>query len=113
MPAIEKATGLQVAEVGRDHLIVSLQLSAKNTSQVFFNEGNSVTNAKEMEKAILSHVGLSGIRVAVLDHLGETEITGPQEKISGISKVNNFRFSPGGVKVWQAFDIGPGKVTFG
>ena len=61
-----------------------------------------------METAILSHDGLPGIRVAVLDCLGETEV-GSQQKIAGISKLNNFRFSPGGVKVWQAFDIGPGK----
>ena len=47
--------------------------------------------------------------MAVLDSLGETDITGPQQKIAGISKLNNFRFSPGGVKVWQAFDIGPRK----
>ena len=73
----------------------------------FVNEDNNVTNAKEMEKAILSHGGLPGIRVAVLDCLGGTEVTGPQQKIPGISKLNNFRFSPGGVKVWQAFGIGP------
>ena len=62
-----------------------------------------------METAILSHGGLPGIRVAVLDCLWETEVTWPQQKIAGISKLNNFRFSSGGVKVWQAFDIGPGK----
>ena len=45
-----------------------------------------------MEKAILSHGGLPGIRVALLDSLGETDVTGPQQKIAGISKLNNFRF---------------------
>lgn len=115
VPAIEKATGLQVAEVGfsdpqggkgpADRMAATV----KGHITRFVNEGNNVTNAKEMGKAILSHGGIPGIRVAVLDRLGETEITGPQQKISGISKLNNFRFSPGGVKVWQAFDIGPGK----
>ena len=45
----------------------------------------------------------------VLDRLWEPETAGSQQKITGISKLNNFSFSPGEVKVWQAFDIGPGK----
>ena len=59
----------------------------------FINEGNNVTNAKEMESTILSHGDLPGIRVVMLDSLGEP----------------NFRFYPGGMRVWQAFDIGPSK----
>ncbi|CAH3117617.1 unnamed protein product [Porites lobata] len=76
----------------------------------FINEGNNVTNAKEMENAILSHGGLPGIRVVMLDSLGEPEtVPATQQKITGISKLNNFRFYPDGMRVWQAFDIGPGK----
>ena len=103
VPAIEKATALQVAEVGfsdpqggkgpADRMAATV----KGHITRFVNEGNNVTNAKEMEKAILSHGGLPRICVAVLDCLGET---GQQQKISGISKLNNFRFSPRGVKVW-------------
>ena len=74
----------------------------------FVNEGNNITNAKEMEEAICSHGGIPGVRVAVLDYLGEREAPGPQ-RITGISKLNNFRYFVGGVRVWQAFDIGPGK----
>ena len=75
----------------------------------FVNEGNNVTNAKEMEKAILSHGDLPGIRVAVIECLGETETLGLQQKIAGISKLDNFTFFARRVKVWQAFDVGPGK----
>ena len=39
----------------------------------FINEGNNVTYAKEMENAILSHGGLPGIRVVILDSLREPE----------------------------------------
>ena len=115
VPTIENATGLQVAEVGFSDpqggkgSADLMAAPVKGHITRFVNEGNNVTNVKEMETAILSHGGLPGIRVAVLDCLGETEVTGPQQKIAGISKLNNFRFSPGGVKVWQAFDIGPGK----
>ena len=53
-----------------------------------------------MEKAVLSHGGLPGIRVAVLDRLGESERTASRQKITGISKLNNFSFCPGGAKTW-------------
>ena len=62
-----------------------------------------------MEKAVLSHGCLPGIRVAVLDRLGESESTASQQKITGISKLNNFSFCPGAAKMWQAFGSGPGK----
>ena len=63
-----------------------------------------------MENAILSHGGLPGIRVVTLDSLREPETVPPmQQKINGISKLNNFRFYPSGMRVWQAFDIGPSK----
>ena len=115
VPAIEKATGVKVAEVsfsdpqGGKGPADRMAATIKGHITRFVNEGNNVTNAKEMEKAILLHGGLPGIRVAVLDRLGESESTAPQQKITGISKLNNFSFCPGGAKMWQAFGIGPGK----
>jgi len=75
----------------------------------YVNEGNNVTNAREMEEAVLSHGGLPGIRVVTLERIGEPETVGAQQKITGVSKLNNFNFSSGEMKAWQAFDIGPGK----
>lgn len=115
VPEIAKASGVQVAEVcfsdpqGGKGPADRMAATIKGHITRFVNEGNNVTNAKEMEMAVLSYGGLPGIRVAVLDRLGEPETAGPQQKITGISKLNNFSFSPGEVKVWQAFDIGPGK----
>ena len=64
-----------------------------------------------MENTILSHGGLPGIRVVMLDSLGEPEtVPATQQKITAISKLNNFRFYPGGMRVWQVFDIGPANV---
>ena len=63
----------------------------------FINEGYNVTNAKEMENAILSYGGLPEIRVVMLDSLGEPENVPPTEqKINGISELKNFRFYHGG-----------------
>ena len=75
----------------------------------FVNEGDNITNAKEIGEAICSHGGIPGVQVAVLDYLGEREAPGPLQRITGIGKLNNFRYFVGGVRVWQAFDIGPGK----
>lgn len=86
VPAIEKATGLQVADVGfpdphgRKGPADRMAATVKGHITRFVKEGSNVTNAKEMEKAILSHGGLPGVRVAVLDYLGETEVAGPQQK---------------------------------
>lgn len=113
--AIEKATGVKVAEVsfsdpqGGKEPADRMAAFFKGHITRFVNKDNNVTNAKEMEKSVLSHGGLPGIRVAVLDRLGESESTAPRQKITGISKLNNFSFCPGGVKMWQAFGIGPGK----
>ena len=115
VPAIEKESGIQVVEVsfsdpqGGKGPADRMAATIKSHIIRFVNEGNDVTNAKEMEKAVLSHGGLPGIRVASLDFLGEHENPGLRQKIPGISKLNNFKFCDGGVQVWQAYDIGPGK----
>ena len=75
----------------------------------YVNEGDNVTNAREMEEAVLSHGGLPGIRVVTLERIGEPETVGAQQKITGVSKLNNFNFSSGEMKAWQPFGIGPGK----
>ena len=116
VPTIEKEAGIRVAEIGfsdpqggkgpADRMVATI----KGHITRFINEGNNVTNVKEIENAILSHGGLPGIRVVMLDSLGEPEtVPATQQTITGISKLNNFRFYPGGMRVWQAFDIGPGK----
>ena len=59
-----------------------------------------------MKEALLSHGGIHGCRVAVLPILCETL---QQQKIPGISKLNNFEFSDGKLVAWRAYSIGSGK----
>ena len=116
VPAIAQESGVHVAEVsfsdpqGGKGPADRMAATIKGHIKRFINEGNDVTNAKEMEKAILSHGGLPGVRVTVLDQLGESDDCGNLQKITGISKLNNFRFCSQRVQVWQAYDIGPGKI---
>ena len=60
--------------------------------RAFINEGHDVCTANELKNALLSHGGLDGVRVVSLDAIDET----PDESqtISGITKLNNFEFSP-------------------
>ena len=100
-PAIERESEVQVIEVGFSDpqggkgLADRMAATVKGHISRFLNEGNNVTNVKEMEKAILTHGGLPGIWVAVIDRLDEKETLGPQQKIARISKLNNFSFSAG------------------
>ena len=99
MPTIEKEAGIRVAEIGfsdpRGGRGPADRMAATIIGHItrFINEGNNATSAMEMENAILSHGGLPGIRVMMLDSLGEPETVPPTpQKINGISKLNNFRF---------------------
>ena len=115
VPAIEKETGVQIAQVafsdpqGGKGPADRMAATIKGHISRYVNEGNNVTNAREMEEAVLSHGGLPGIRVVTLERIGEPETVGAQQKITGVSKLNNFNFSSGEMKAWQAFGIGPGK----
>ena len=55
-------------------------------------EGHDVCTANELKNGLLLHGGLDGVRVVSLDAIDET----PDESqtISGITKLNNFEFSP-------------------
>lgn len=72
------------------------------------NEGNDVQCAKDLETAILSHGGVTGVRVAVVDAaVGARDL--PQVKIDNISTLNNFEFSRDKVTAWKAFDVSKGQ----
>ena len=117
VPTIEREAGIRIAEIGfsdpqggngpADRMAATI----KGHITRFINEGNNVTNAKEVENAILSHGGLPGIRVVMLDSLGEPKtVPTMEQKVTGISKLNNFRCYPAGMRLWQAFDRGHGNA---
>ena len=76
--------------------------------RAFINEGHDVCTANELKNALLSHGGLDGVRVVSLDAIDET----PDESqtISGITKLNNFEFSPDSITCWRAYCIGRGRT---
>lgn len=75
----------------------------------FVNENNDVTTAEEMKKALESHGGLRGCRVAVVE-IDPSKDLHEANKIPDISLLYNFKFEDSGIRVWKAYNIGEGKL---
>ena len=67
----------------------------------FVNENNDVTTAEEMKKALESHGGLRGCRVAVVE-IDLSKDLHEANKIPYISLLYNFKFEDSGIRVWKA-----------
>ena len=111
-PVIGKSTGIQVSRLdfsdpqGGKGPADRLAATCKSHIRIYMNEGHNVTKAEEMQEALLSHGGVNGVRVAVLQTVPEIN---QEQKIPGISKLHNFEFSDGALVAWRAYNIGSGK----
>ena len=63
-----------------------LAATCKNQVRTFLNEGNDVTNAEQLKSALLSHRGVEGVRVAVMQSVEEEAIVDDNRKIIGINE---------------------------
>jgi len=75
---------------------------------IYINEGHNVTTAEEMREALLSHGGISGVRVTVVQSVDE-KLSLVRQKIPGINKLSNFQCIQDGVVAHRAYGIGRGK----
>ena len=115
-PATEEAsTGVRVKGLdfsdpqGGKGAADRLTATAKSHIRLYINEGNDVTTAQQMQDALLSHGGIEGVRVAVADSV-EDSAACDLPKITGISKLHNFRFDDGKLLAWGAYAVGSGKL---
>lgn len=74
----------------------------------FINEGHDVQTAEDLETAMLSAGGLTGIRVALVDSLGIKE---NPIKWDGISLINNLQYTGTTITVWRSYNVGSGKTV--
>ena len=74
------------------------------------NEKHDVLTALDMKNTLESHGGVKGCRAAVVQVDTRRESVGNDNKIPGISLLNNFVFEEDGIRVWRAYNIGPGKL---
>ena len=111
-PLIGKSTGIHVSRLnfsdpqGGKGLVDRLAATCKSHICIYINDGHNVTKAEEIQEALLSHGGVSGVRVAVLHTVPEII---QEQKFPGISKLHNFEFGDGALVAWRACDIGSGK----
>ena len=74
----------------------------------YVNEGHDVQNAEQLQTAILSNGGVTGVRVTVVNAaVSACEL--PQVKLDGISTLNNFEYCKDKLTVWRAFNVGNGR----
>ena len=84
---------LQGGEDPSDHKAATIKVHVRR----FINEGHDVQTAEDLETAMLSAGGLTGIRVALVDSLGIKE---NPIKWDGISLMNNLQYTGTTIRVW-------------
>ena len=73
----------------------------------YVNKKHDVVTAAAMKEASESHGGITGCRTVVAA-INTVNKTGGTNKLKEISKFNNFEFTEDGIRVWCAYQIGPG-----
>ena len=112
IPAIQSSSGVSVLVVdfsdpqggkGPDD---RMSATCKNHIRKHINEGHDVTSAQQMKDAILSHGGVEGVRVAVVE--AAIPDTSDHKKIPGINKLNSFEYRDDIIIARRAYGIGEG-----
>ena len=114
LPAIGSRTGIQIKQYDVSEPQAGKDISNKKIAPMkahirHVNERHVVT-AAEMKEALESHGGITGCRAAVAK-INTANETGGTNKLKGISKLNNFEFTEAGIRVWCAYQIGPGSLV--
>ena len=75
----------------------------------FVNENNDMTTAEDMKKALESHSGLRGCRVAVVEIDASKDLHG-SNKIPDINLLYNFKYEDNGIRILKAYNFGGGEL---
>lgn len=115
LPGMSKRTGIAIKrydfsdpQAGKD--ICDRKIATmKAHIRRFINEKHDVVTAQDMKNALESHGGVKGCRVAVAEVDTSLE-TGKDNKIPGISFLNDFAFEETGIRTWKAYGVGKGRL---
>ena len=81
----------------------------KRYMSTYANEGHDIEDGRQMKKALES-VHVSGnVCVALSSSASSVLPRTTETKWEGVSFLNNFEFTEAGVRVWRAFNVGPGR----
>ncbi len=114
-PQISNHTGIHIKRVdfsdpqGGKGACDRKAATVKGHVRRYINEGNDVATTEQFKNAILTHGGIHGVRVALVDD-ADSGIT-VNGKWDGISTLNNFAFDRDGksVTVWKSYNLGEGR----
>ena len=114
LPSIGERAGIKIArydfsdpQAGKD--VCDRRIAAvKSHMRRYINEGHDIKSASDMKAAIDSYGGVKGCQAAVVK-IQESSQTMKKHTMSGIQALNNFSFESGGLRVWRAYNVGPGK----
>ena len=76
--------------------------------QRVIDKGNDVKTASGTKAAIESYGGVKGCYAAVCGVQASAQ-TMTKHTMPGVQALHNFSYENGGMRVWRAFDVGPGK----
>ena len=84
--------------------------SIKTHMRVYLNQGSDIDTAKEMVDAIQSLGDVPGVDVTLCS---SSQIPKPSlnVKSEGVSLISNIEYNDGSLRVWKAYEIGPGKCV--
>jgi len=83
-------------------------VALKSDMRRFINEGNDVKTASDVKATIESYGGVKGCYAAVCRVQASAQ-TMTKHTMAGVQALHNFSYENGGMRVWRAYDVGPGK----
>ena len=115
LPSLGQRTGIEVKrydfsdpQAGKD--VCDRRIAAmKSHMRRYINEGHDVQTAYDMKSALDSYGAVKGCYIAVAE-ISESCQTLTKHSFAGIQAFNNFKFDSTGIRVWKAYDIGPGRL---
>ncbi|KAK3754759.1 hypothetical protein QZH41_010326, partial [Actinostola sp. cb2023] len=75
----------------------------------YVNEKHDIKTAQDMKQALESHGGIKGCRAAIAK-VNPSRDNGRNNRIPGISLLNNFSFEENGIRAWRSYNIGTGRL---
>ena len=114
LPSIGDRTGVTIARYDFSEPQAGKDICDRRTAAIkshirrFLNEGNDVKSANDMKTAIESYGGIKGCYAAVC-LVQPSAQTMSKHNMAGIQSLHNFSYENGGIRVWRAYNVGPGK----
>ena len=77
--------------------------------RAYLNSGHDIESAEQIYDAMTSSGGIPSLSVTLCDCVTAAQ-AGPY-KIDGVSFLSNIAYTTEGIRVWRAYNIGPGKLS--